>query len=105
VLLNFLESYRIAARSLGALLDRPQADKELTRRALSTGEHMFLDGEIQRWEAISKPIFASAYAALGDRGYVIHRDGKYHAGPELRSEASIAALEKQLMSYLPRQKA
>lgn len=105
VLRNFLEGYRVAARSLGALLDKPQTDKDLARRTLSIGEHMFLDGEIQRWEAVSKPIFATAYSALADRGYVLHRDGKYHAGPELVSEASVLVLEQQLMSYLPPPKA
>jgi glycerol-3-phosphate O-acyltransferase len=104
ILRNFLEGYRVAARSLRAVLERPQAEKDLSRKALAMGQHMFLEGEIQRWEAVSKPIFAGAYSAFADQGYLVHRESKYHAGAELTSAATIDELEQRLVSYLPKRK-
>jgi glycerol-3-phosphate O-acyltransferase len=104
ILRNFLEGYRVAARSLRAVEERPQAEKDLTRKALAVGQHMFLDGEIQRWEAVSKPIFAGAYSAFADHGYLVHREGKYHAGAGLTGTDAIEELEQRLVSYLPKQK-
>jgi glycerol-3-phosphate O-acyltransferase len=105
ILRNFLEGYRVAARSLKAVQERPQAEKDLTRKALAAGQHMFLDGEIQRWEAVSKPIFAGAYSAFADHGYLLNREGKYHAGAELSSPTAVDELEQRLLSYLPKPKA
>jgi glycerol-3-phosphate O-acyltransferase len=104
ILRNFLEGYRVAARSLKLVEERPQAEKDLTRKALAVGQHMFLDGEIQRWEAVSKPIFAGAYSAFADHGYLLNREGKYHAGAGLSGAAAIDELEQRLVSYLPKQK-
>jgi glycerol-3-phosphate O-acyltransferase len=104
ILRNFLEGYRVAARSLKAVQERPQTEKDLTRKALAVGQHMFLDGEIQRWEAVSKPIFAGAYSAFADQGYLMHREGKYHAGAELTGPLEVDGLEQRLVSYLPQRK-
>ncbi len=104
LLRNFIEGYRVAARSLKTLQDKPLAEKDLTRKALALGQHMFLDGEIQRWEAVSEPIFASAFASLADQGYVLRRDGKYHPGPELANEDALARLDARLVSYIPPRK-
>src|SRR4028119_1126704 len=54
ILRNFLEGYRVAARSLAAVLDKPLPEKEMMRKALTLGNNMFLNGDIQRWEAVSK---------------------------------------------------
>jgi glycerol-3-phosphate O-acyltransferase len=99
ILRNFLEGYRIAARSLSELVERPLADKELVRRALTMGHRLFLEGTIRRWEAVSKPILQNAYAAFADQGYVIHREGKYHAGPELVGQ-KLDELEARVAKYL-----
>jgi glycerol-3-phosphate O-acyltransferase len=99
-----VEGYCVAARSLKAVVERPQTEKELIRRALSIGQHMFLDAEIQRLEAVSKPIFASAYSAFADQGYLVHREGKYLAGSELSNASSSEELEQRLFDYLPRQR-
>jgi glycerol-3-phosphate O-acyltransferase len=105
LLRNFFDGYRVAARALKIVSDRPQAEKDLTRKALSLGQHMFLDGDIQRWEAVSEPIFASAFAAFGDQGYVFRRDGKYHAGPKLADKDALDELDRRLVSYIPARKA
>ncbi len=101
ILRNFLEGYRVAARSLKLLLERPQTEKEMSKKALGIGQHMFLDGEILRWEAVSKPILASAYNAFADQGYLVHREGKYHSSPALADEAAVAELEERLHGFLP----
>ncbi|MFZ5889756.1 MAG: 1-acyl-sn-glycerol-3-phosphate acyltransferase [Myxococcota bacterium] len=101
ILRNFLEGYRVAARSLVPLLERPHTDKDMAKKALATGHHMFLDGEISRWEAVSKPIVASAYSAFADLGYVVHREGKYHATPIMASQGVVDELEQRLISFLP----
>jgi glycerol-3-phosphate O-acyltransferase len=102
ILRNFVEGYRVAARSLGAIQERPLPEKDLTRKALAIGQHMFLDGEIQRWEGVSKPLFASAYDAFADQGYLVRREGKYHAGIELGSPQALGELEQRIVSYLPK---
>jgi glycerol-3-phosphate O-acyltransferase len=99
ILRNFLEGYRVAARSLTELAERPLADKELLRRGLVTGHRMFLEGTIRRWEAVSKPILQNAYAAFADQGYVVHREGRYHAGPELIGQRR-EELEERVAWYL-----
>lgn len=104
ILRNFLEGYRVAARSLVALIEKPLADKDMSKKALATGHHMFLDGEVLRWEAVSKPILASAYSAFADLGYLVHREGKYHAAPSLSSEVVVDELEQRLVSFLPPRK-
>ena len=96
---NFFEGYRAAARSLSELLERPLADKELVRRGLTVGNRLFLEGTLRRFEAVSKPILQNAYAAFADQGYVIHREGKYHAGPEL-SPQKLDELEARVAKYL-----
>jgi glycerol-3-phosphate O-acyltransferase len=101
ILRNFVEGYRVAARSLVALLERPHTDKEMAKKALATGHHMFLDGEILRWEAVSKPIVSSAYSAFADLGYLVHRESKYHATPALASQGVVDDLEQRLVSFLP----
>jgi glycerol-3-phosphate O-acyltransferase len=100
ILRNFLEGYRVAARSLAEVLERPLADKELVRRGLVTGHGLFLEGTIRRWEAVSKPILQNAYAAFVDQGFLIHRDGKYHAGPNLVGQ-KLDELEARVAKYLP----
>ena len=100
ILRNFLEGYRIAARSLSEVLERPIADKELVRRGLLTGHRLFLEGTIRRWEAVSKPILQNAYAAFAEQGFLMHREGKYHAGPELVGQ-KLDELEARVAKYLP----
>ena len=73
---NFVEGYRVAARGLVALLKGPLTLKDAARRAITTGERMFLAGEIERREAVSRPIIENAYAAFVDQGYLSRSDGK-----------------------------
>ncbi|MFO7178588.1 MAG: 1-acyl-sn-glycerol-3-phosphate acyltransferase [Pseudomonadota bacterium] len=100
ILRNFVEGYRIAARSLAELRERPLADKDLVRKGLSLGRRMFLEGSIRRWEAVSKPILQNAYEAFSDLGYVVHREGKYYLAPDVGTQQKLDEIEATVAKYL-----
>jgi glycerol-3-phosphate O-acyltransferase len=99
---NFVESYRIAARSLRLLVKGPMADRDLSSRALRLGERMFLEGQIERSEAVCRPTVDNAFNALADQGY-LERDGKQLAlAPSFESEEAAKAIEARVAAFLPR---
>jgi glycerol-3-phosphate O-acyltransferase len=101
VLRNFLEGYLVAARSLPLLLRGPMGDKDLSSRALRVGERMFLEGDIERSEAVCRPVIANAFASFCDQGYLV-RDGKQLGlAPSFRSEQAVRTVESRLAAYLP----
>jgi glycerol-3-phosphate O-acyltransferase len=67
---NFVEGYRVAARALMLLLKGPLSDKDLTRRAIVLGHRMFLAGEVELPEAVSKPLIQNALIAFREEGYL-----------------------------------
>jgi glycerol-3-phosphate O-acyltransferase len=98
---TFLESYRIAARGLGALLKGPLPEKELVKKTLQTGKRMFFTGEVERSEAVSQPTIKNALAALADHGIVRYEGGKLELvtpGPE-----AVKAAESLVFSYFDRE--
>ena len=69
---TFLESYRVAARGRSRLCSRARSSqKDLVKRAIAAGERMFLAGEIERREAVSRPIIENALPRLRRPG--LHR--------------------------------
>lgn len=100
VLRNFLEGYRVAARGLGSLIRGPLAEKELLKRLIALGHRMYLGGEIERHEAVSKPILHNALAAFKDEGYVQLREGKYSLTTSFDSPDAVRAIEGRLAGYL-----
>jgi glycerol-3-phosphate O-acyltransferase len=102
VLRNFLEGYRVAARALRTLVSGPAEPRELVLRALRIGEQMFLGGEIERAEAVSRPIIENAVLAFRDLGFVT-RDGDVVALADAhRTEAGAAAVEAEIAPFLER---
>jgi glycerol-3-phosphate O-acyltransferase len=98
---NFLESYRIAARGLGALLKGPLPEKDLVKKTLQTGKRMFFTGEVERPEAVSQPTLRNALAALADHGIIRLDSGKMelvNATPE-----ALKAAESLIVAYLDRE--
>ncbi|MDP9000691.1 MAG: hypothetical protein M3O46_11325, partial [Myxococcota bacterium] len=93
---NFVEGYRIGARGLSALLRGPLATKETVRRAMTSGERMFLAGEIARREAISSPMLENAYASFIDQGYVSRTDGKLALSPSFATASAVATIEARV---------
>jgi glycerol-3-phosphate O-acyltransferase len=105
VVRSFLEGYRVAARGLTALVRGPLAVKDLTRRAIASGERMFLAGEIERREAVSRPVIENAYAAFVDQGYVNRTDGKFVLPDSYGSASAVRTIEMRIAGYLPERRA
>jgi len=101
ILVSFLEAYRIAARGLLALERGPLGEKELVKKTLALGNEMFLAGEIERREAVSKPTLRNALQAFAEQGFVLNRDN-YLLSPDYASPEAVRGIEAQIASYLPR---
>jgi glycerol-3-phosphate O-acyltransferase len=102
VLRSFLEGYRIAARSLRALVRAPLTEKELAPRALRVGEQMFLAGEIERSEAVCQTTLENAFSAFVEQGYLTRQDGKLALSESFASEEGAATIEGRVSGYLLR---
>jgi hypothetical protein len=66
---EFVDGYLVAVRT-ALSLERPTVAKEYLRRCLRTGDQMFLTGEIDRREALSKPLMETALMSLIELGAV-----------------------------------
>jgi glycerol-3-phosphate O-acyltransferase len=99
---NFVEGYRVAARGLAALLKGPLAVKDLVKRAITAGERMFLAGEIERREAVSRPILENAYSAFVDQGYLSRSEGKLALAASYDNAAAVRTIESRVAGFLPR---
>lgn len=97
---SFLEGYRVAARGLTLLAKGSMTEKDLVKRALATGNRMFLAGEIERREAVSKPVIQNAYLALLDEGYLVRDDGKLALAESFRTSAAVRAIEGRISGYM-----
>jgi glycerol-3-phosphate O-acyltransferase len=98
---NFLESYRIAARGLAALLKGPLAEKELVKKALLTGRRMYFTGEIERREAVSQPTVTNAVQAFLDHGDLVSSNSKLELSDP--TPEAVRAVEARVERYLPRE--
>ncbi|MEO6419041.1 MAG: 1-acyl-sn-glycerol-3-phosphate acyltransferase [Polyangiaceae bacterium] len=96
---NFVEGYRIAARALTALLKGPLTAKELTKRAIGTGERMFLAGDIERREAVSRPVIENAFSSFVDQGYLTRTDGKYSLPESYANATTVRTIEAKLSAF------
>ncbi len=101
ILVSFVEAYRIAARGLLALERGPLGEKELVKKTLALGNEMFLAGEIERREAVSKPTLRNALQAFAEQGFVLNRDN-YLLAPDYAGPEAVRGIEAQIASYLPR---
>jgi glycerol-3-phosphate O-acyltransferase len=100
IIRNFIEGYRVAARGLATLLRGPLSEKELLKRSLAIGHRMYLAGEIERREAVSKPILQNALLAFKDEGYVQQREGKFLLTASFDSPDTVQAIEARIAGYL-----
>jgi glycerol-3-phosphate O-acyltransferase len=96
---TFLESYRVAARGLSTLQKGPASQKDLVKRAMAAGERMFLAGEIERREAVTRPTIANAYLAFADQGYISASQGKVSLAESFATTAAVAAIESKIAGY------
>jgi glycerol-3-phosphate O-acyltransferase len=100
---SFLEGYRVAARALTSLAKSKAglAQKDLVKRALSTGRRMHLAGEVVRREGICRPVIENAIAAFLDQGYLAKSDGKLVMNESFATIAAVSAIERRIAAYLP----
>ncbi|MET0595364.1 MAG: 1-acyl-sn-glycerol-3-phosphate acyltransferase [Polyangiaceae bacterium] len=96
---TFLESYRVAARGLTLLQKGPASQKDLVKKALGLGERMFLAGEIERPEAVTRPTIGNAYLAFADQGYVSVSQGKVSLAESFATSAAVGAIEAKIAGY------
>jgi glycerol-3-phosphate O-acyltransferase len=99
---TFVEGYRIAARGLTVLLRGPATPKDLVKRAITLGERMFLAGDVDRREAVSRPLFENAYNAFVDQGYLTRHDGKLALAESYDTQAAVRTIEARIAGFLPR---
>lgn len=97
---NFVEGYRVAARALAALLKGPLGPKELAKKAITAGDRMFLAGEIECREAVSRPIIDNALLAFVDQGYLGRSDGKYVLPSSYATADAVRTIEARIASFL-----
>ena len=90
----------VVNRALTLLTKGPMAEKELVKKALALGQEMFLGDEIERREAVCKPLVLNALQAFVDHGYLVHRED-YDLAPDHASETALSELERTIASYLP----
>ena len=78
-----------------------ETDAEAKKRALTAGNRMFFAGEIERREAVSKPVIENAYSALLDHGYVVQQvDGKLGLAESFKNPKAVKAIEGRIAVYL-----
>jgi glycerol-3-phosphate O-acyltransferase len=102
ILENFLEGYRVAARGLSTLLRGPLTPRDLAKRAITTGERMYLAKEIGRREAVSRPMLENAYCSFVDQGYLARREGKVALTESYASASAVATIEARFQLFLKR---
>jgi glycerol-3-phosphate O-acyltransferase len=105
ILQNFMEGYYVAARALELLEKSPLAEKELTKKALSLGHRLFLEGAIERAEAVSKTILQNAFQAFIDHGYLTVRDTKLDLVDGLASHQAYSAVAEGIRAWIPERSA
>lgn len=102
ILRNFLEGYRVAARGLALLVKGPLTKKELIKRCLELGQRLLLQGEIDRREAVSKPLLQNALLAFLDQGYLVELEGKLSLAPSFATPPAVSAIERRISTFLDR---
>ena len=101
ILQNFIEGYYVAARALELLEKSPMAEKELVKKALSLGHRLFLEGHIERAEAVSKTIVQNAFQAFIDHGYLTVRDTKLDLADGMASREAFSAVAEGIRAWIP----
>jgi len=105
ILQNFIEGYYVAARALELLEKSPLAEKELTKKALALGHRLFLEGAIERAEAVSKTIVQNAFQAFIDHGYLTVRDTKLDLADGMASREAFSAVADGIRAWIPERSA
>jgi glycerol-3-phosphate O-acyltransferase len=100
MLQTFFESYLLALRGAEIVLDGPIPKKDWFKRTLALGQQMYLAGEIERRESLSKLKLETALKALQDYRLVQLNDDTLERGDGIESVADLHALEPKLTGFL-----
>lgn len=101
LLRSFFESYLLALRGTAALLTAPMPRKDWVRKTLALGRQMYLAGEIERRESLSKDRLQAALKTLEDYELVASAHAEQlEAGAGLEGPQSLRVLEPKLYAFL-----
>ena len=100
MLQTFFESYLLALRGAEIVLDGPIPKKDWYKRTLALGQQMYLAGEIERRESLSKLKLETALKALEDYRLVQLNGDDLERGDGVESVADLHALEPKITSFL-----
>jgi glycerol-3-phosphate O-acyltransferase len=100
MLQTFFESYLLALRGAEIVLDGPIPKKDWYKRTLALGQQMYLAGEIERRESLSKLKLETALNALQDYQLVRLNGEVVERGDGVSGVADLHALEPKLTGFL-----
>lgn len=100
MLQTFFESYLLALRGAEIVLDGPIPKKDWYKRTLALGQQMYLAGEIERRESLSKLKLETALKALQDYALVKITGEMLERGVDVESVEDLHALEPKLTGFL-----
>jgi glycerol-3-phosphate O-acyltransferase len=96
---SYFEAYMLAGRAVLELPPEGMTRKDWTKRVLALGERLYLSGEIEDREAISKHKLETAFQLLRDLGLVtVGSKGTVEPAPQ--AAETIAEWRDQLRAYL-----
>jgi glycerol-3-phosphate O-acyltransferase len=97
MLRTYFETYRLAVRGATVLLDDTMGRKEWVKRTLSLGQRMYLAGELELRESLSKMRLETAIDALKDLGVLRYPEANVLGiGEAIDGPATLEELEAQL---------
>jgi len=100
MLQTFFESYLLALRGAEIVLDGPIPKKDWYKRTLALGQQMYLAGEIERRESLSKLKLETALKALQDYQLVQINGEILERGEGVESVDGLHELEPKLTGFL-----
>jgi glycerol-3-phosphate O-acyltransferase len=100
MLQTFFESYLLALRGAEIVLDGPIPKKDWYKRTLALGQQMYLAGEIERRESLSKLKLETALKALQDYRLIQLNGDILERGEGVESVADLHALEPKITGFL-----
>jgi glycerol-3-phosphate O-acyltransferase len=103
LLRDFLESYLLAAMTLGDVAEGVATDrKSFVKLAMETGRAEFHAGRIGAAEALVKTTLENAVAYLLDQKYLVEEDKKLKLGTTAVDPAARDQLATEIRTYLQR---
>ncbi|HJL19445.1 MAG TPA: 1-acyl-sn-glycerol-3-phosphate acyltransferase [Sandaracinaceae bacterium LLY-WYZ-13_1] len=100
MLRTYVEAYRLAVLGLEELSGEVKK-KDWVKQTLARGKRMYLSGELERAESLSKHKLENALSALHDDGFVRKTREALEPGAALKDDEAIGRLSRRLARYLP----